>query len=98
MFRLWLLEKKHSRSVSKLNKATELLKYLELKLEREGEGQDLATSLAELRRNLYRHGYYRGKKVPETLDADDKLYVRCERAYNRILGSRLRKKFQKDPD
>jgi hypothetical protein len=58
---------------------------------------DLANSVADLRRNLYLHGYRRGQNVPETLDAGSTLYGFCERTLKRALARRIRNKLQLEP-
>jgi hypothetical protein len=95
LFRLWRLERKHNREFAEYSDALGAMNSLEYTLD---SGSDqAAVSMAELRRNLYRHGYYRGRDVPETLDAADTLYVRCERALDRMLSRKIRKKLHQDP-
>ncbi len=63
----------------------------------ESDGGELASSMADLRRNLYRHGYYRGRGVPETLDADTTLHGFCQRTLKRVLARKIRHKLQVEP-
>lgn len=50
---------------------------------------------ADLWESLYRHGYWRGMAVPETLEAQEDLYTRCERYLTKQLAARARKEFWK---
>lgn len=93
--RLRRVEQRHDAIAAEFNEQSELVKSLEEALDREGE--DLTSSRVELRRNLYLHGYYRGRNVPETLDAGESLYGFCQRALRRALARKVRRKLQLTP-
>jgi len=47
-------------------------------------------AVKELNLHLYRHGYLRGYTLPETLYADDRLYLRAKRITEKFLARDLR--------
>lgn len=94
LLRLELLQWRHSSLTAKHSQSLEQVRSLEYALEHEGDA--LAVSRADLRRNIYRHGYNRGRNVPETLDAAETLYDRCERTLTRVLARKVQEKLRRD--
>jgi hypothetical protein len=66
------------------------LESLEAKRRRDNEAHAGGDSYAEMLVSLYRHGYARGRNVPETVDAGASLYKRCEKAVAKMLAGKLR--------
>jgi hypothetical protein len=48
---------------------------------------------AEIWQQLYRHGYWRGTAVPETVQAQEDLYQRCDRMLQKQLAAEARNRF-----
>jgi hypothetical protein len=66
-------------------------------LERDLTTYATADDYAEMLVNLYRHGYSRGRNVPETIDAGASLYDRCEKAVARLLSGKMRERYWDAP-
>jgi hypothetical protein len=90
--RLARLEKQQRQVFSDFSGASESVKVLEETLGAGGDG--LAISQAELKKNVYLHGYFRGRNVPETRDAGETLYSLCEKTLNRVLARKVRRNLQ----
>lgn len=73
--------------------ARSALEAREAQLARELSSYSTADDYAEMLVNLYRHGYMRGLNVPETIDAGDDLYQRCEKAVARLLAGKMRSRY-----
>lgn len=69
------------------------LESLEARRGRENEAYASGDAYADMSVGIYRHGYERGRNVPETLDANASLYDRCEKAANRLLAGKLRGRY-----
>jgi hypothetical protein len=63
---------------------------LEQKLARAVQEYATGDAYAEARVSLYRHGYMRGRNVPETIDAGESLYNRCENSVAKLLAKKMR--------
>jgi hypothetical protein len=73
------------------------LAALEKRLRRELDEYGTSDAYAELQVGLYRHGYMRGRNVPETIDANASLYERCETSVAKLLAKRMRNKYWDEP-
>lgn len=71
-----------------LNSLIQTIAALTARLER--ENNDFVVRLTEFYQALYQHGYERGKNVPETLDAGEGLYERCDKALTKLLAKQVR--------
>jgi hypothetical protein len=86
------VEERHNSVLQRFNEAQENLNTEEELLDREKLERNWEDPLAELAINLYRHGYSRGKNVPETLNPVDGLYVRCEQTLTKLMAKKIRSK------
>src|ERR1043165_9780538 len=98
-FRVWLSvtwtewkyqrrQKKFARGEGELGRLQELLK----------QEQDDATNNAskQLLLNLYRHGYMRGRTLPETLHVEAQLYPQAKRVVEKFMARDLRTRLWED--
>jgi len=69
------------------------LESQEAKRRRENDAYARGDDYAEMLVSLYKHGYARGRNVPETIDAGAGLYIRCEKAVAKLLAGRLRERY-----
>ncbi|MBN1347928.1 hypothetical protein JXJ21_00830 [candidate division KSB1 bacterium] len=86
------IKKDYESKYLKLQQEQTELASLDLKLKRERDDYAHENSLADYWVNLYRHGYLRGKNVPETLEAGETLYERCEKSVAKLFSRKLRDK------
>jgi hypothetical protein len=70
----------------------------EQRLAYEEQERSSSDPITELNLNLYRHGYYRGLNVPETIDHGSTLYSRSKRAVEKIIATRLQRRMWDDID
>lgn len=67
-----------------------------LKLNTEDPKPDEVDPETQQELNLYRHGYFRGVNVPETIDHGLTLYDRVQRSAQKILAKRLKERIWSD--
>jgi hypothetical protein len=89
-YALWRMERRHDKVYQQFTSAEEEVKALRAKLERERTIYRKEDLLAELKKNVYRHGYERGQAVPETIDAGLSLYERCQKALHKMVAKDVR--------
>lgn len=87
--RLRRLERRQQRAFADYGDASESVANFDQIIGVAGDG--LAVSRANLKKNVYLHGYYRGLNVPETRDADESLYGFCEKTLSRMLARKVRR-------
>lgn len=96
-WRVWIVERAlrkaerlYESAATRYEQARGALESQEAKRRRDNERHDGGDSYAEMLVSLYRHGYARGRNVPETVDAGASLYNRCEKAVTKLLAGKLR--------
>jgi hypothetical protein len=90
------LERKQDETLGTLNGAEGQVRTLEQWLTQLEQERKLGDPETEFYVNMYRHGYYRGINVPETIEAGEDLYTRSKRAVEKILAKKFQKRIWKD--
>jgi hypothetical protein len=84
------LEQQSQGITEQLCEAEENLQFQKERLEREKTDPEIKSSLADLPRLIYLHGYERGRNVPETLEEGATLYERCRKSVEKLLAKKTR--------
>ncbi|HEY6186609.1 MAG TPA: hypothetical protein VIW80_02940 [Pyrinomonadaceae bacterium] len=90
---LSVLEQEYKTETSELRRISETLSAQEKKLARMLEEYADGDEWAEMQISIYRHGYMRGRNVPETIDSGASLYERCENSVAKLLSKKMRAKY-----
>ncbi len=88
----WWHEKRLSDTSYNFHLASEMLETYRHKLLLENETYTEDDPLFRVLENLYQHGYERGVNVPETLNANESLYERCQKSIEKLLARKTRYK------
>jgi hypothetical protein len=87
------LEQAYGAELLRFEQASAVLESQQAKRDREAAAYASADDYADMLVGLYRHGYQRGLNVPETLNAGEGLYERCEKAVQKLLAGKLRDRY-----